>query len=234
MNSTSGYRYYISFVDNYTCLTYIYPLKAKSDALLSFRQYKALVENRFDKKIKVLQTDWGGEFRSFSPLLQSLGIEFRHLCLHTSQQNGIVERKHRHIVDMGLTLLAQSSMPLSYCWEAFSSAVYIINRLPTPVLGNLSHWEQAFLHSPDFNFLRVFGCACFPCLRPYHSQKFHFRSTKCVFLGYSPSHKGYKCLSLSGRLYISRHVVFNEMEFPFKSDFLQSPPSCPSDNIVVN
>lgn len=179
--STLGYRFYISFVDHFTRLTYIFPLKTKNEALPTFRQYKALVENRFDKRIKILQSDWGGEFRSFESLLKGYGIEFRHLCPHTSQQNGIVERKHRHIVEMGLSMLAQASMPLHYWWDVFSSAVFIINCLPTPILGNISPWEKAFQQLPDLASLRIFGCACFSCLRPYQSHKFQFHSSKCVF-----------------------------------------------------
>jgi hypothetical protein len=62
----------------------------------------------------------------------------------------------------------------------------------------------------------VFGCACWPNLRPYNTRKLAFRSTRCAFLGYSPMHKGYKCLDIStGRIYISRDVVFDEDVFPF-------------------
>jgi hypothetical protein len=66
--------------------------------------------------------------------------------------------------------------------------------------------------------LRVFGCACWPNLRPYNTRKLAFRSTKCVFLGYSPRHKGVKCLDITtGRVYVSRDVVFDENIFPFAS-----------------
>lgn len=70
--SSLGYEYYISFVDNFTRLTHIFPLKTKSEAFSSFRQYKALVENRFEKTIKILQTNWGGEFCSFSSFLKDV------------------------------------------------------------------------------------------------------------------------------------------------------------------
>ena len=64
--------------------------------------------------------------------------------------------------------------------------------------------------------LRTFGCACWPNLGPYNSRKLQFRSTQCVFLGYSPLHKGFKCLDPStGRVYISRDVTFDENVFPF-------------------
>ena len=63
-----------------------------------------------------------------------------------------------------------------------------------------------------------FGCACWPNLRPYNKRKLAFRSTQCVFLGYSPRHKGVKCLDIkTGRVYISRDVVFDENVFPFAS-----------------
>jgi hypothetical protein len=62
-----------------------------------------------------------------------------------------------------------------------------------------------------------FGCACWPNLRSYNKRKLAFRSKRCVFLGYSPKHKGVKCLDVStGRVYVSRDVVFNEAVFPFK------------------
>jgi hypothetical protein len=64
----------------------------------------------------------------------------------------------------------------------------------------------------------VFGCACWPNLRPYNNIKLQFRSTQCVFLGYSTRHKGFKCLEVaSGRVYISRDVVFDENIYPFSA-----------------
>jgi hypothetical protein len=55
-----------------------------------------------------------------------------------------------------------------------------------------------------------------PNLRPYNTHKFDFCSKRCVFLGYSLAHKGYKCLEVSsGRVYVSRDVIFEEQVFPF-------------------
>lgn len=143
-------------------------------------------------------------------------------CPYTSQQNGRAERKHRHIAEFGLTLLAQAQMPLHYWWEAFSTAVYLINRLPSQVTQNESPYSLIFHKEPDYKLLKPFGCACYPCLKPYNQHKLQFHTTRCVFLGYSNSHKGYKCLNSHGRTFISRHVIFNEDLFPFHEGFLNT------------
>ena len=106
--SVDGYRSYLNFIDDFTCFTWIFPLKLKSECLKVFVQFNTFVERQFNSKIKCLQTDWGGEFRPFLPILSSLGIQFRHLCPHVHQQNGRAERLHQHIVELGLTLLAQA------------------------------------------------------------------------------------------------------------------------------
>jgi len=93
--------------------------------------------------------------------------------------------------------LADSHVPQKYWDEACLTSCYLINRLPTPLLQNKSPFEKLFHRTPDYKFLKVFGCACFPNLRPYNSHKFSFRSKKYVFLGYSAHHKGYKCLHIA-------------------------------------
>ena len=65
-------------------------------------------------------------------------------------------------------------------------------------------------------FLRAFGCACWPYLRPYNRHKLDFRSKCCIFIGYSIGHQGYKCLDVAtGKIFISRHVVFDESIYPY-------------------
>ena len=136
---------------------------------------------------------------------------------------------------MGLTLFAKASMDLKYWWEAFSTTTYLLNRLHTPVLNHKSPYEQIFHQPPDY-YLRTFGCACYPCLRPYSRHKFHFRTSLCIFLGYSPYHKGYKCLHSSGRVYIARSVTFDETQFayPLLFPISSTSPSSPSPPPILH
>ena len=204
-------KYYVSFIDDYSKFTWIYLLKFKSKVFSVFQEFQKLVERQFNKKIITVQSDWGGEYEKLNSFFRSIGIEHHVSCPHAHQQNGSAERKHRHIVDMGLSLLSHASMPLRFWDEAYLSACYLINRLPSRVIGNLSPMENLFQTNPDYTSLRTFGCACWPNMRPYNTHKLAFRSQQCVFVGYSIRHKGYKCLHLpTARVYISRDVTFDE------------------------
>jgi hypothetical protein len=157
-------------------------------------------------------------------LLISNGISHRISCPHMHQQNSAIEQKHHHIVEIGLALLSNANMP-SYFWDdAFSIACYLINRMPTPLLKNKSPFEILFKRLPDYKFVCTFGCACWPNLCHYNSHKLQPESTQCLFLGYSPQHKGYKCLNLNfDRLYILHDVHFDETTFPCPFNSTQIP-----------
>ena len=142
--SVDGYSYYISFVDDFTRYVWLFPLHQKSEAIAVFLHFNKLVERQFQTQIKCLQIDRRGEYRKLQSLFHDLGILFRHPCPHTHQQQGRAKRKHQSIVEIGLTLLAKAAMDLKFWWEAFLSPVYLLNRLPTPVLKGLSHFESLF------------------------------------------------------------------------------------------
>lgn len=112
----------------------MYPLHAKSGVKRVFLQFQSFVERLFDKKIKCVQIDWGGEYRPLAPLFRDLGIIFHHPCLTTHQQNGKAEHKYHHTVELGLTLLGQAHMLLSFWWDAFPKTTFIINLLSTSPL----------------------------------------------------------------------------------------------------
>lgn len=107
-------------------------------------------------------------------------------------------------------------MPLIFWPLAFTTAVYLINRLPTPTLNNQSPFFKLFNSTPNYKKLRSFGCLCYPWLRPYNSHKLQPKSIPCIFVDYSPSQSAYYCLDpLTLKIYTSRHVRFFEHEFPY-------------------
>ncbi|CAA7014904.1 unnamed protein product [Microthlaspi erraticum] len=223
--SVDNFKYYVILVDHYTRYSWLYPLKRKSDVRETFIAFKSLVENRFQQKIQTMYSDNGGEFIALRSFLTTNGITHLTSPPHTPEHNGVAERKHKHIVETGLTLLHQASMPKSYWTYAFAAAIYLINRLPAPLLQNESPYTKLFHQQPNYLKLCVFGSLCFPWLRPYANHKLDDRSAPCVFFGYSLTQSAYLCLDrTSGRIYTSRHVRFVESEFPFAA----TPPQTPS------
>jgi hypothetical protein len=102
--------------------------------------------------------------------------------------------------------------------------------MPTRVINMQTPLERLLGETPDYTYFKVFGCAYWPNLRPYNRYKLEFRSKKCVFLGYSPLHKGYKCLHVpSNHLYISQDVDFDELVFPFSNLPSSASPPSPVD-----
>ena len=118
-------KYYASFIDDYSKFTWIYLLKYKSEVFCVFQEFQKLVERHFDRKILTVQSDWGGEYEKLNSFFRSIGIAHHVSCPHAHQQNGSAERKHRHIVEVGLSLLAHASMPFKYWDEAFITATIL-------------------------------------------------------------------------------------------------------------
>lgn len=129
-------------------------------------KFQLLVENQLEKKIKVFQSDGGGEFTSnaFKLLLEQKGIHYQFSCPYTPQQNGVVEQKHRHVVETVLSLLFQSHMPLRYWVDAFLTTTFLINQMPSSILGILSLFQKINEKSPKYNNIKIFGCRCFHIL----------------------------------------------------------------------
>uniref|UniRef100_A0A2N9HUB6 Integrase catalytic domain-containing protein n=1 Tax=Fagus sylvatica TaxID=28930 RepID=A0A2N9HUB6_FAGSY len=167
----------------------------------------------YSKAIKVFRSDNAREYRQteFSSILKHYGTIFHTSCAGTSQQNGRAERKLRHILDTVRALTNAASTPVSFWGEAALTAVYTINRCPSPVIQNTTPYERLFGIAPNYSLLKVFGCVYFVLLQPHERTKLQPRSQLCCFLGYGLEEKGYRCYDpVTKRLRVSRHVVFWE------------------------
>lgn len=216
--SNKGYRYYLLVVDDFTRYTWLFPLHYKSEVKYAISNFKAYVTNQFHTTIQTVRSDNGGEFVNhfLLSLFLTHGVVHQTSCPHTPQQNGVVERKHRHLIETTITLLLQAQLPTKFWLEALTTAVYLTNRLPHTTLKFQVPYYLLFHQQPDYAFLKPFGCCCFPWLQPYRSNKLSPKSSTCVFLGYCPATKGYRCYDpVTTKVYVSRHVKFLESEFPY-------------------
>lgn len=109
-------------------------------------------------------------------------------------------------------------MPTHFWLEALTTAVFLANRLPHSSLQFQIPYTLLFHTDPDYFALKPFGCACFPWLKPYNSYKLLPKYVPCVFLGYCSTSKGYRFYDpVQDRVYVSRHVKFEETCFPFQT-----------------
>ncbi|KAJ0482050.1 putative RNA-directed DNA polymerase [Helianthus annuus] len=153
---------------------------------------------------------------------KSKGILHKTSCSYTPQQNGVVERKHRHLLNTSRALMFQSSLPLKYWSDCILTVVYLINRLPSSVLGGRSPYAIVYDFKPSLIHLRNFGCLCFSTVLS-ETYKFAYHADKCVLIGYSNVKKGYKLLSLDNKkVFFPRDVKFYKNVYPFKSNLINS------------
>ena len=149
--SHAGYKYFVTFIDDYSRFTWVYFLQSKAEVFSVFQRFVYFLKTHFSAHTKILRSDSGGEYMSnaFQSFLQNEGILSQRSCPSTPQQNGVAERKNRHLLDVVRTLLLESSVPLRFWCEALSTAVHLINQSPSPTLYNVSPFYKLFGYSPS-------------------------------------------------------------------------------------
>ncbi|KAG7528438.1 Integrase catalytic core [Arabidopsis suecica] len=216
--SRDNHKYFVTFIDEKSKYTWVTLLPSKDrvyDAFINFQNY---VTNHFDAKIKILRTDNGGEYTStkLKTHLEKCGILHQTSCPYNPQQNGVAERKNRHLMEVARAMLFEKHMPKRFWGDAVLTSCYLINRIPTRILNDQSPFQVLNNQSPNIDHLKVFGSVCFVFVPGDLRNKLEPKSTKCVFIGYSTTQKGYKCYDpVMNRYYVSRDVKFMEDEAYF-------------------
>ncbi|KAD5317239.1 hypothetical protein E3N88_17185 [Mikania micrantha] len=147
------------------------------------------------------------------------GISLETTCPHTPQQNGVAERKHRHLLEVARAIRFEANLPIRFWGECVLTAAYIINRVPSKVLNNKTPYEVLLGRPASYDHMRVFGCLVYYWNSDTKGDKFEPRGKRGIFLGYPPGTKGYCIYDLElKRLVLTRHVKFVEECFPFLDD----------------
>ncbi|KAL4353494.1 hypothetical protein GQ457_06G023630 [Hibiscus cannabinus] len=202
---------------DFSCSTWTYLLKHKSDVISIVPSFISMVKRQFGYDLRQFRSDNAHELR-FTDLFSSLGILHQFSCVQTPQQNSVVERKHQQLLAVARALFFQSRVPIRFWGECLLTATYIINRLPSKNLDGKSPYELLHSQTPTYSHLKTFGCMCFVATLKSSRDKFTGRALPGVFIGYASGVKGYKVYVLQTRsIVISRNVVFHEDVFPFHS-----------------
>ncbi|WOG92429.1 hypothetical protein DCAR_0311695 [Daucus carota subsp. sativus] len=203
----------------------LHDLTKRLNCYVTFSQSSCIFQDHTTRRVIGKGTSFAGLYR----LQLSARISFiqnntpMDVCPYTPQQNGVVERKHRHLLNVARALRFQSNLPVQYWGECLLTAAYLINNIPTPLLSNRSTHETLLGTVPNYKNLKVFGCLCYARNNSI-SNKLDSHAQPGIFIGYSFNHKGYKILDIATKkIYVSRHVKFSEHLFPY-SDALSPQP----------
>lgn len=196
-------------------------MKTKDEVFHIFQNFHAMVQNQFSAKIHVLRSDNGGEFvnHRFKAYFQQHGLFHETSCSQTPQQNEASERKNRSILEIAHALLLGTNVPTRHWDDAVTTAVYLLNRMPSKILNFKTSLQMLSSHVelPTVLMLdpRIFRCVVFVHLHKNQRTKLDPCAVKCLFLGYGVHKKGYKCFDpTTNKTYITRDVTFLESE-PF-------------------
>lgn len=212
-STTAENRYVFLLVDDYSRVMWTYLLKTKNEAFEAFKHFKALVEDGKERKIKTFRTDRGGEFcsKEFLNYCEENGINRHFTAPYSPQQNGVVERRNRTMIEMARSLLKGMKMP-SYFWgEAIRHAIYLLNRLPTRAVSRITPYEAWSGKKPYIGHIRVFGCIAHMRIPNVNLEKLDDRSKVVVHLGKEPGTKAYRVYDpVNKKVHVSRDLIFEE------------------------
>ena len=161
-------------------------MKVKGEASNLLQDFVVMVKTQFGKDVRIIRSDNGLEFLS-GPMQQfyrQRGILHQTSCVETPQQNGRVEGKHRHILDVARALCFHAHLPLDFWGACVLTATYLINRIPSKILSGKISYEVLFGVKPSYDNIKMFGSLCFAHCKPRTKDKFAPRSRKCIFVGY--------------------------------------------------
>ncbi|XP_076901307.1 uncharacterized protein LOC143555679 [Bidens hawaiensis] len=170
----------------------------------------------FNNIVKRIRSNNGREFTSNRMLnfYTKHGILLETTCPHTPQQNGVVERKHRHLLETARVLKFEAKLPTHFWGECIMTEAYIINLLPSEIIENKTPYEIIYGQKPDYESLKVFGCLAYYHNTETRGDKFEERGRQGIFLGYPRGTKGYKIFYVkNGKIIVSRDVRFVETHF---------------------
>ena len=158
--SFGNYLYFVTFIDDYSRHAWVYPLKAKSKVFMCFKQILCLAENLSGCKVGTLHSDQGGEYLSteFNAFLTDCGIKHQCTVPYTPQQNGVIERKNRSLMEMARCMLKSQQLPHGFWLKAIMCATYVLNRCPTKALQSITPYEAWHGTKPSIASLCVFDC----------------------------------------------------------------------------
>ncbi|KAK1630727.1 hypothetical protein QYE76_005042 [Lolium multiflorum] len=212
-DTLGGSKYGLVIVDDYSRYSWVFLLKSKDETHREFITFAKKAQRTYESEIKAIRIDNGTEFKNYTmqEFVDDEGIKHEFSAPYTPQQNGVVERKNRTIIEMARTMLSEFNSPHNFWGEAISTAVHYSNRLFLRPLHNKTPYELLTGNKPNVMYIRVFGCKCLVKNNKGKLGKFETRTIEGIFVGYAENSHAYRYYNRStGTIEVSCDVVFLE------------------------
>jgi transposase InsO family protein len=206
-------KYGLVIVDDFSRFAWVFFLQDKSKTQGTLKCFLRRAQNEFELKVKKIRSDNGSEFKNLQveEYLEEEGIKHEFSAPYTPQQNGVVERKNRSLIDMAITMLGEYKTPERFWSEAMNTACHAINRLYLHRLLKKASYELLTGNKPNVSYFCVFGSKYYIWVKKGRHSKFAPKVVEGFLLGYDSNTKAYRVFNKSSALVeVSSDVVFDE------------------------
>ncbi|GJT14169.1 retrovirus-related pol polyprotein from transposon TNT 1-94 [Tanacetum coccineum] len=213
--SINGKKYILVIVDDYSRYTWTLFLRSKDETPEVLKEFLTMIQRNLQAPVISVRTDRGTEFlnKTLNAFFKEEGIEHQTSTPRTPEQNGVVERRNRTLVEAARTMLSASKLPLFFWAEAIATACYTQNIsiiIPT-------HEKMAYHiindRKPSIKDLYIFGCICYLTRDGENLDKMKEKGDLCILVGYSTQSKGYRVYNKRTRLIVeSIYLRFDEIK----------------------
>ncbi|GJS13913.1 putative ribonuclease H-like domain-containing protein [Tanacetum coccineum] len=201
VRSISHKFYCLVITDAFSRFSWVFFLAKNDETVGILKEFIKLVENQLNKKVKVIRSDNGTEFknRDLIEFCGSKGIKRDYSNARTPQQNGVAERKNRTLIEAARTMLADSFLPTMFWTEAVATACYVLNRVLVTNPHNKTPYELLTGIVPTISYLKPFGCHVTILNTIDQLGKFDGKSDEGFLVGYSTQGKAYRVYNLASK-----------------------------------
>ncbi|GJR27619.1 putative ribonuclease H-like domain-containing protein [Tanacetum coccineum] len=212
--SVNGKKYILVIVDDYSRFTWVKCLRSKDEAPAFIINFLKMIQVRLKETVRRIRTDNGTEFvnQTLREYYEKVGISHETSVARSPQQNGVVERRNRTLIEAARTMLIYAKAPLFLWAEAVATACYTQNRSMIRRRHGKTPYELLHDKPPDLSYLHVFGALCYPTNDSENLGKLLPKADIGIFIGYAPTKKAFRIYNRRTRRIIETiHVDFDEL-----------------------
>ncbi|GKD30632.1 uncharacterized mitochondrial protein-like protein, partial [Tanacetum coccineum] len=212
--SVNGKKYILVIVDDYSRFTWVKCLRSKDEAPAFIINFLKMIQVRLKETVRRIRTDNGTEFvnQTLREYYEKVGISHETSVARSPQQNGVVERRNRTLIEAARTMLIYAKAPLFLWAEAVATACYTQNRSMIRRRHGKTPYELLHNKPPDLSYLHVFGALCYPTNDSENLGKLQPKADIGIFIGYAPTKKAFRIYNRRTRRIIETiHVDFDEL-----------------------